>query len=280
MDKIAFCFLVTQPQAHEEVWYRYPISQPGYYSIYSHCDKNHSIGWLESFRIPERIPTSWNDHFDAWLALIRYALSDPDNYKIVFVSEWCIPIQPFRELRTLLVSDDYSYFATKPFKKNIWVNGVRARKNNEWCILCREHAKYLLDDPKKILQGVRKNRFTRHPNEYVESTMLCGAGFENIHSYHLTYTWWNRHQGKHPFTFRSVDKRFWHHVGLALNSGKFFMRKVSKNIKDEAIISMVDSPSKIERKGLKNENCIQRNWVWVRQQRRHTKRFSDGDGSG
>jgi hypothetical protein len=113
MKKIAFCFLIYDEIAHEELWNEFFKSAPeGSYSIYVHYKENNPLKFFEQYKLKECIPTS-HGHVSlihAYNRLFQEAYKDEDNSKFCIVSGSCIPLKSFDYIYDFLTKDDNAYF--------------------------------------------------------------------------------------------------------------------------------------------------------------------------
>ena len=97
-QKIAFCFLTIGDINHHEIWYEFFKNNKDKISIYVHPKHKDLVkSFFKDYIIKENIKTGWGNIslVDATNLLIKNALIDYNNYKIILVSDSCIPIKSF-----------------------------------------------------------------------------------------------------------------------------------------------------------------------------------------
>jgi hypothetical protein len=117
MKKIAFCFLIYDEIAHEELWNDFFKSAPeGSYSIYVHYKENKPLKYFEQYKLKECIPTvhAHVSLIHAYNLLFQEAFKDEDNIKFCIVSGTCIPLKSFDYIYNFLTKNDQAHFNVCP----------------------------------------------------------------------------------------------------------------------------------------------------------------------
>lgn len=112
MKKIAFCFLIYDEINHEELWnIFFKNVDPQKYKIYIHYKFNKPLKYFEQYKLNNCIKTSYADVtlIHAHNLLFKKAYED-DCFKIISLSQACIPFKPFDYIYDFLCKDNYSHF--------------------------------------------------------------------------------------------------------------------------------------------------------------------------
>lgn len=242
MVKIAFLFLTISSVYHEHLWRDFFEGNQEQYSIYAHA-KNPlpESDFLYPYRIAETVPTSWSNTMRAQIALLKEALTDPDNEKFIFVSESTIPLARFDTMYKKVTETPHSIFMYYPnphlVEGTIFFNKARhldpippelQYKNYQWVVLSRKHAQLMVEDTYYI-SIIEKHALD---NEHYESTFLaCQGLLAEIHQKSMTYVYWPAHvRSPHPYSFVNFeDPAEFSRAAQAVSRGYLFMRKIDKN---------------------------------------------------
>jgi hypothetical protein len=201
--KVAFLFLVRRDIRHAETWEAFLRKFPdGCWSAYVHHKPGQEVALTRFFArraivVPDPIETMWKN-FSLVLAqnlLMRTALSDPANFKFVFVSESCVPVKNPMLLYSALVGDPTSSFCngqprgqnripwqiiqnqtgrTVPFEQ------CNLHKAHQWSVIVRRHAQILIESEGLMrelgLDLLGGNQEGGAPDEYAYNTVLVHLG--------------------------------------------------------------------------------------------------------
>ena len=238
--KTAFLFLTIGAHRHPALWSDYWRGHESDVSIYGHskCAEHLCDGWLKTAQIAEKVQTQWGDIslVRAHLALLRAALMDEGNSHFVLLSDSCVPVRPYADLRRLLTLDSRSRFAwesAESLREKLPLKAARShqgptlpgsmwRFHPQWLLLDREAADLLVEDD-----------FTEHfgavecPDECYAGTVFNLKGYsleEHVARHNVTWSRWNRPQSPHPDEIAVVDGLL---AAEWLSSGTFFARKVA-----------------------------------------------------
>ncbi|HUT11591.1 MAG TPA: beta-1,6-N-acetylglucosaminyltransferase [Thermoguttaceae bacterium] len=213
--KIAFLFCILGRLAQEPLWRRWMAPHASRASVYVHATRRAEAvqsPWIRRHAIPESIPSGHGEIglVRAELALLRHALSDPQNAKFVFCSRSCAPIKPFSTVHAALTADRRSWLA--PHRANPdRFRRVDPRvlppwhfwKSSDWIALERTHA--------EALAAVDFTRAFRcfAPGEHYWASLLSMFGFDlDRETTGQSPTWadwrrWSPPRG-HPYTFHRL----------------------------------------------------------------------------
>lgn len=116
IKKLGFCFLIYDIINLEELWYKFFKGVDSRkYGIYIHYKTNKPLKYFESNKINQCIPTQYGGvtliHAHN---LIFKAAYDDGCYKIISLSQACIPLKSFRYIYNALTKDNLSHFNTAP----------------------------------------------------------------------------------------------------------------------------------------------------------------------
>ena len=115
--KIAFLFMIYDSIAHEETWNNYfKHVDPDKYVVLIHYKTQHPLKYFESAKLKDCVPTVYGDIslVKAQNLLLTEAMKDPSVYKMVILSNTCIPLKSFDHVYAKLTSDNNGYFNECP----------------------------------------------------------------------------------------------------------------------------------------------------------------------
>jgi hypothetical protein len=263
--KIAFCFLIYDSINHEKLWYEFFRNiNKDKYNIYIHYKENKPLEYFEEYKINEEdiIETEWckNSLVKAQIKLYEYAMRDKENYKMIMVSNSCIPLKNFDYIYNFLTKDNYGYYNEMPFgffirkylEYSFYNNFSNINKASQWSIINRQIA-YTFINSKNINKLKRtnlicpdeiffiseiktnnlENQIKINTNEYDSSTYVNWSLFKNYENTEITLY-------KKPHEFIKIDER---QLNVLINSNCLFGRKFLKNcIGIENLIEKINIP--------------------------------------
>lgn len=164
-EKVAFLFLTRDNLRRPEIWNTFfnnvDINK---YSIYCHPKNPEKVSdtLLKNNIIPENINTEWGkiSLVEANILLMKNALKDTKNKKMILVSESCIPIVSFDTFYNTIINDNksriarflhnntdnrYNDIVSPAFKKEHFY-----KTSGSGSILNRNHAQLLVDNMKDL----------------------------------------------------------------------------------------------------------------------------------
>jgi len=252
-NKIAFIFLTIGEIKQYKIWELFFKSAHNY-NIYVHPKKPEEIqSFFKNYIIKNNVPTLWGDVslVHATNLLIKEAMKDETNKKIILVSDSCIPIKTYDYIYKAVFEDNKSWF--NYYSPNI-LEGSTTHYNRiksldpyikdyayiheQWMILDRQHAEVLNNNTHYISYFVKDNLF---PDEmyYITILHLLNKNIKNElkfnkttrtnylkHDY-ITFAKWYDSKTKllymyHPYEFNKMNKE---DVELLKNSKALFGRK-------------------------------------------------------
>lgn len=257
-DKIAFCFLTVGDIKQSKVWEKFFKNNMNKCSIYVHPKfKAQVCPFFKRFIINKIIPTSWGhvSLVDATNIMISKALKNPDNKKIILVSDSCIPIKKFDYIYNIVLKDNKSWF--NYYKPNTFqgsrehlrrINSLNkilkndAHINEQWMVLDRKHATLLNNNinlmkyfrvPRLIPDEIYYITALHHLNKNIKHELKYGIRNRRNYLRHeyVTFAKWydektRRWQIKHPIEF---DKMNMYDINSMKYSKALFARKFSPN---------------------------------------------------
>lgn len=252
-QSVALCFMVTRDLSKEHIWKSWlvELDKVGFkYNIYVHCSKPENIKskWLKKYLVPFSIPTAWNFHMEAELALLEYALDQTNDAWFINLSETTVPfvsplkfVQMFIELsKTTLLEHKKPWWDTKHENRaNLKLFPAKARwGNSEWCVLCNKDMKSIVYIWKNtdIIDTMMKGA---HADESIFSVTLYVANkFKNTLNELCTIMDWERdYWGSSPHTFIEYTKEDAEIIKELSKKSKYamFIRKIEKSFPDEVL---------------------------------------------
>ena len=161
MKKIAFCFLIYDIINNEELWnIFFKNIDINKYNIYIHYKNNKELKYFEKYKLTNCIETKYADIsiIHAHNLLFKKALQD-GCYKIISLSQACIPFKSFNFIYDFLTNDDNCHFNVAPHEQcfprcNILLNFYdkkNIQKSSNWFILNRKNCDLVVNyDKTKI----------------------------------------------------------------------------------------------------------------------------------
>ena len=161
MKKIAFCFLIYDIINHEELWnIFFQNVDTNKYNIYIHYKFNKPLKYFEKYKLNNCIETKYVDVsiIHAHNVLFKQAY-DEGCYKIISLSQSCIPFKSFDYIYNFLTTDDFGHFNIMPQNQcfprcdsliNYYDKNV-IQKSYNWFILNRKICESIINyDKQKI----------------------------------------------------------------------------------------------------------------------------------
>ena len=112
MKKLGFCFLIYDKLTLEELWNVFFSGvDKNKYNIYIHYKHNVPLKYFEQYKLKECIETKYADVslIHAHNLLFKKAYDD-GCYKIISLSQACIPFKSFDYIYEFLCKDNYGHF--------------------------------------------------------------------------------------------------------------------------------------------------------------------------
>lgn len=187
MKKLAFCFLIYDTIAHEDLWSLFFNNiDSDKYTIYIHHKSNKPLKYFEKYKLSNCIETKWEDETItlAYNYLFREAYKDADNYKFIILSGNCIPFKSFNFIYKALTKDNFGYFNiclpcrwySNCLTLEKFVEKKYISKSHNWFILNRKLVENLCLDKDKLIIDQYKKIFA--PCEYYYYTYIKVLGLE------------------------------------------------------------------------------------------------------
>ena len=178
---LAFCFLIYDSIHAEDLWARFfdGVDQ-NLYQVYVHYKTDVPLRHFEACKLARCVATTpWSLSLVlAQNRLLEAALENPATTHCLFVSQACVPLKSFAQVRAAL-APGLSYFNRSPdaqcFPRCDAVPLPReaVKKASQWCILARDHAALLVNNAEYLPW------FDRHgipPDEHAYITYLHWRG--------------------------------------------------------------------------------------------------------
>lgn len=231
-SKVAFLFLLQSDPLQLKIWEDFLGSAAPFVSTYAHCsDPSKVKGFLQPCLV-DAIPTTWGDLslVRATLRLIAAAYQSTENEFFALVSESCIPIMAFTEMRTLLLQHSKSVCLAEYMGEG-WISPALRQagymghlwKQSQWMILTRRHVKKILDRGDPTLW----NEFPVPDEAFFISTLSrSGVNIQTeVQLRRSTWTRWLHPRSCSPMTFDWVSAPT---LSELTECGAFFARKISE----------------------------------------------------
>jgi hypothetical protein len=235
---VAFLFLTRGELNHPEIWSEYLAEAGSPTRTFAHTKELESLApesLLRIHQVPDRVETAWGDLslVLATLSLLARALEDPETSHFVLLSESCVPVRPFRDLRENLRRDPRSRIRVySPEGARLQRDPTKVRRLDRLDGISRKHAFFqdqwmCLNRGDAMLVSSRDHtncfRHVFAPDECYFATVLAACGRTlpaGVANRPITWTEWRG--GPHPMEHRKVSPRT---VASISESGCFFARK-------------------------------------------------------
>jgi len=155
VKKIAFLFLTIKNINFPNIWNKYFLGNENKYTIYIHPKYPNEVTWHKECIIKNLVETEWGLIVKAYIELLKESIKDKQNYKFIFLSESCIPIQSFDNFYREAMSDNLSWIKLMPITNYDY--NVRLNKSNNKFIkhysrsmLSKYHVNKLLKKQKEL----------------------------------------------------------------------------------------------------------------------------------
>jgi hypothetical protein len=155
VKKIAFLFLTIKNINFPNIWNKYFLGNENKYSIYIHPKYPNEVTWHKECIIKNLVETEWGLIVKAYIELLKESIKDKQNYKFIFLSESCVPIQSFDNFYRKATSDNLSWIKLMPITNYDY--NVRLNKSNNKFIkhysrsmLSKYHVNKLLKKQKEL----------------------------------------------------------------------------------------------------------------------------------
>lgn len=202
--RLAFLFLIYDEIEHEEIWHHwFAAADPAKYVIHVHYKNQKPLQYFEDRKLDHCIPTKYAD-ISLVLAhnlLFRCALEDPTVFKMINVSQSCIPLKPFDHVYEALTRDTLSDFneslqATCFPRCDSLLTALQPEqvfKSSEWFILNRSHAELCMTQTEFV--PLFNEVYAPEEHFYITCIRLSGGGTDMRCTPHLaagatTFTNW------------------------------------------------------------------------------------------
>ena len=183
MKKIAFCFLIYDKIDHEELWYKYLKNiDINKYSIYIHYKTNTPLKYFDNFKLDYCCKTKWGTHslIHAHNLLFKKALDD-GNYKIISLSQSCVPLKSFDYIYNFCTNDDFCHLNTTVNQRgahraysltNYNIDKKFIHKSANWFILNRKITKIVTDISNDIIDKLYSSIKSAEEHYYITTIYL------------------------------------------------------------------------------------------------------------
>ena len=245
--KIAFCFLIYDKINHEELWDQFFKNvDKNKYNIYVHYKWDNPLKFFEKYKLKNSIETKYADTslIHAMNLLIKKSYDD-GCYKIIILSQSCIPIKSFNYIYSFLTKNDKSYFNITD--KNIfprcnpvlkYYSKELIKKSSNWFILNRKIVNMVLSKSKNEIDNIWNNVVSPEEHYYITEVYNNNLNSEIITTQNLgigatTFTNWSDIDYKFKDSLESYPKgRPKNYTSISeeelkylLNSNSLFARK-------------------------------------------------------
>ena len=187
MKKKAFCFLIYDTINLEELWNLFFTNvDSNKYNIYIHYKNDKPLKYFEQYKLKECIETKYSHVtvIHAHNLLFKKAYED-DCYKIISLSQACIPFKSFDYIYDFLCKDNYGYFNIAlqktcfPRCDNLlnFYNKDIIQKSSNWFILNRQICYLVIKEDKIKINNEYTSIFC--PEEHYFITVVYNNNLQN-----------------------------------------------------------------------------------------------------
>ncbi len=233
--KLGLLFLTRQDVNHPGIWREFLDDAGDGVRAFAHVKDREHAGLLHEYRIDEWHETKWGDIslVLAMLALLRAAMADGTLTHFAFVSESCVPIRPWTEIRRRLMIDGRSMMdmvasgseVSSPHRERLeQVKDLPERAmrvHSQWSLLNREAAECIVEH-----DFTERFASIMAPDEHYFGTVLALRGFdEGSRMQNVAPTWvrWTKDARiAHPEEYLSTNLPL---ISKLAASPSFFARK-------------------------------------------------------
>jgi hypothetical protein len=249
--KIALCFLIYDKINHEKLWYEWLKNvDKNKYNIYIHYKENKPLKYFEKYKIKENIPTKYADIslIHAHNLLFKNALHD-NNYKIISLSQSCIPVKPFDYVYNFLTNDNLAHFNKEPHSQNFprcnkllnYYDKKTIQKSSNWFILNRPLAESVTNTSKQKIDIMYTDIYAPEEHYFIthmyENNFLNQIKFTDNLSYATTFAAWTDYTDYKRFDKSNLSKEGPNEydeicneeLEYLVNSKSLFARKFNEN---------------------------------------------------
>jgi hypothetical protein len=246
MKKIALLFLVVGDHWQKDLWRELLTPVMDKFTVYVHAKQPLNDPLFKQFVISEKVPTTWGSHINAWRALMKEAIKNPDNYKFVYLSDSCVPMYPLSKIYDKLVADTFGYMAHKaPWWQERRIPDSIPRQYHwgadERIILTRDQVNLALND-----QAIYPRILGQHVDcESFPATLFKKLNILNQFKGGISYADWEHREnrGCSPFTFRQATELPLERWNQLLQDGYFFIRKIGREFPTDYLRTLVHRPT-------------------------------------
>ena len=245
MKKIGFCFLIYDEIIHEELWnIFFKNVDKNKYSIQIHYKFNKPLKYLEQYKLNNCVDTKYGtvSTVHAFNLLLRKAYED-DCFKMIMLSQSCIPFKSFNYIYDFLCKDDYGHFNISPqiacfprcndllkyYDKNI------IQKSSGWFILNRNICKVIAYENIKKINDEYINIYAAEEHYFITTLFNNNMQNEIITTPNLsndatTFINWEGMDYRYPsnYLLKNYDSINKEELLYLLNSKCLFGRKFNK----------------------------------------------------
>lgn len=223
MKVIGFCFLIYDKINHEDLWYEwFKNINNDKYKIYIHYKNNNKLKYFNKYKLNNCIETKYADVslIHAHNILFKKAYND-GCYKIISLSQACIPLKTFNYIYNFLTKDNFCHFNIIPNQEGVfprcknalkYYNKNDIQKSSNWFILNRNVAKIIcFNNSIKQINNVWENIIS--PEEHYFITEIFKNNLisqiittPNLASGATTFTNWNNMN--YPYKSKNALKNY------------------------------------------------------------------------
>jgi hypothetical protein len=194
MKKIAYLFLIYDSIDHEELWFNYFLGiDKEKYTILIHYKNDKPLMYFDDYKLSNCEETKYADISicKATINLYSEALKIKNIWKLVLVSQACVPLKSFNYVYNELTRDGFSKFNRSYNGINIhgmsaleYIHNDELFKASQWSILFRDDAQICVNQaitylhyfkrcyaPDELMFITILKKF--HPNNIVETPNLA-----------------------------------------------------------------------------------------------------------
>ncbi|VVU95531.1 Core-2/I-Branching enzyme [seawater metagenome] len=262
-QKLAFCFLTVNDINQPKIWNKFFDIDNSYYNIYMHPKNADNVkSFMKDYIIPKYVETAWGNISltDATFLMLKEAYKDPNNKKMILVSDSCIPLKKLENIYKILLENDNSWF--NYYKPSTYVNSHYDRiqkldptiKNSsfiqeQWMVLDRNHVKLIIENYIKLRYHFLKPKLI--PDEILFITLL----------FHLNPNMKNELQFPEHTRYEFKSHRFitfadWYYKGRLVNS----FHPITFDKVDEEVLNKLKKVNTLFARKFSNSSDIHKYW--------------------
>lgn len=178
MKKLGFCFLIYDIINFEELWYQwFKNVDPNKFNIYIHFKTDKPLKHFQKYKLKNCIPTAYRkiSLVHAHNILFKQAFDD-GCFKIISLSQACIPFKTFDHVYDFLTKDNFSHFNMTVRQRGVvprcnsvfqHIEQKFVHKTSNWFILNRPITEKIISNSVEFINNIWENIPSAEEHYYI-----------------------------------------------------------------------------------------------------------------